>query len=150
MYRYNTIQYNTIQPYFRLNLSVLDIHLTGVSDSPEGTNRQLLCRTYALSDHFNCSPLHRRQSWGLGCRDTPDFGLGSSEGSQGASWTGRETLLYLSFIYSFIPAISIAPLQVLYYLEALPTTARILYRSSTPKRTGNCRYWTSPRSLRGG
>src|SRR6218665_3562909 len=69
MYRYNTIQYNTIQPYFRLNLSVLDIHLTGVSDSPEGTNRQLLCRTYALSDHFNCSPLHRRQSWGLGCRD---------------------------------------------------------------------------------
>src|SRR6218665_501101 len=102
MYRYNTIQYNTIQPYFRLNLSVLDIHLTGVSDSPEGTNRQLLCRTYALSDHFNCSPLNRRQSWGLGCRDTPEFGLGSSEGSQGASWTGRETLLYLSFIYSFI------------------------------------------------
>ena len=26
---------------------------------------------------------------------------------------------------SFIPAISIAPLQVLYYAEALPTTARI-------------------------
>src|SRR6218665_1467591 len=40
---------------------------------------------------------------------------------------------------SFIPAISIAPLQVLYYLEALPTTARILHRSFTPKRTGNCR-----------
>ena len=40
---------------------------------------------------------------------------------------------------SFIPAISIAPLQVLYYSEALPTTARILYRSFTPKRTGNCR-----------
>src|SRR6218665_2692229 len=39
----------------------------------------------------------------------------------------------------FIPAISIAPLQVLYYSEALPTTARILYRSFTPKRTGNCR-----------
>jgi len=37
---------------------------------------------------------------------------------------------------SFIPAIFIAPLQVLYYLEAIPTTARILYRSFTPKRTG--------------
>src|SRR6218665_2519520 len=42
-------------------------------------------------------------------------------------------------IHSFIPAISIAPLQVLYYSEALPTTARILYRSFTSKRTGNCR-----------
>src|SRR6218665_843263 len=42
------------------------------------------------------------------------------------------------FIY-FIPAISIAPLQVLYYSKALPTTARILYQSFTPKRTGNCR-----------
>src|SRR6218665_3257199 len=30
-----------------------------------------------------------------------------------------------SFIHSFIPAISIAPPQVLYYSEALPTTARI-------------------------
>src|SRR6218665_3900597 len=40
---------------------------------------------------------------------------------------------------SFNLAISIAPLQVLYYSEALPTTARILYRSFTPKRTGNCR-----------
>src|SRR6218665_2351279 len=29
-------------------------------------------------------------------------------------------------------------LQVLYYSETLPTTARILYRSFTPKRTGNC------------
>ena len=44
-----------------------------------------------------------------------------------------------SFIHSFILAISIAPLQVLYFSEALPTTARILYRSFTPKRTGNCR-----------
>src|SRR6218665_3971888 len=41
-----------------------------------------------------------------------------------------------SFIHSFILAISIAPLQVLYHSEALPTTARILYRSFTPKRTG--------------
>src|SRR6218665_213907 len=39
------------------------------------------------------------------------------------------------FIHSFIPGISTAPLQVLYYSEALPTTARILYRSFTPKRT---------------
>src|SRR6218665_831202 len=45
----------------------------------------------------------------------------------------------IPFIHSFISAISIAPLQVLYYSEALPTTARILYRSFTPKRTGNCR-----------
>ena len=44
------------------------------------------------------------------------------------------------FIHSFIPAISIAPLQVIYYSEALPTTARTLYRSFTPKRTAsNCR-----------
>src|SRR6218665_554379 len=42
-------------------------------------------------------------------------------------------------IHSFILAISIAPLQVLYYSEAPPTTARILYWSFTPKRTGNCR-----------
>ena len=39
--------------------------------------------------------------------------------------------------HSFILAISIAPLQVHYYSEALPTTARILYRSFTPKRAGN-------------
>ena len=42
-------------------------------------------------------------------------------------------------IHSFILAISIAPLQVLYHSEALPTTARIPYRSFTPKHTGNCR-----------
>src|SRR6218665_4023021 len=42
-----------------------------------------------------------------------------------------------TYIHSFIPAISIATLQVLYHSEALPTTARILYRSFTPKRTGN-------------
>ena len=39
-----------------------------------------------------------------------------------------------SFIHSCILAISIEPLQVLYCSEALPTTARILYRSFTPKR----------------
>ena len=44
-------------------------------------------------------------------------------------------------IHSFILilAISIAPLQVLYYSEALPTTARTLYQSFTPKRTSKCR-----------
>src|SRR6218665_853236 len=38
----------------------------------------------------------------------------------------QKCTLNYSFIHS---AISIAPLQVLYYSEALPTTARILYRS---------------------
>ena len=48
--------------------------------------------------------------------------------------------LFSVFIHSFIHSdISIAPLQALYYSEALPTTARILYRSFTPKRTGTCR-----------
>src|SRR6218665_3977033 len=40
--------------------------------------------------------------------------------------------------HSFILAISIAPLQVLYYSQAFPTTAWILYRSFTPKRRRNC------------
>jgi len=31
------------------------------------------------------------------------------------------------------------PFQVLYHSEVLPTTAGILYRSFTPKHTGNCR-----------
>ena len=44
-----------------------------------------------------------------------------------------------SFTHLIILAVSLAPLQVLYYSEALPTTARILYRSFTPKRIGNCR-----------
>ena len=43
--------------------------------------------------------------------------------------------LRLAIIHSFIPAISIAPIQVFYYSKALPTTARVLYRSFTPKRT---------------
>src|SRR6218665_1690898 len=37
--------------------------------------------------------------------------------------------------HSFTLTISIAPLQVHYYSEALPTTARILYQSFTLKRT---------------
>src|SRR6218665_1867623 len=44
----------------------------------------------------------------------------------------RHINCYHLFIHSFIhSAISIAPLQVLYYSEALPTTARIMYRSFT-------------------
>src|SRR6218665_3777638 len=39
------------------------------------------------------------------------------------------------FIHSFIPAISIAPLHVLYYSEALPTTARIGYCIGVSRRT---------------
>ena len=53
--------------------------------------------------------------------------------------------------YSFIHSGHFySALQVLYYSEALPTTARTLYRSFTPKRTGNCRYRTCPRSLHDG
>jgi len=40
-------------------------------------------------------------------------------------------------LHSFILAISVASFKVNYYSEVLPTTARILYRSFTPKRTGN-------------
>src|SRR6218665_2892126 len=47
---------------------------------------------------------------------------------------GNSTAAEYSFIHSFILAISIAPHQVHYYSEALPTTARILCRSFTPKR----------------
>src|SRR6218665_207358 len=56
------------------------------------------------------------------------------------SWMHRRICIILYYIvfkylYSFIhSAISIAPLQVLYPSEALPTTARILYQSFTPKR----------------
>src|SRR6218665_4182333 len=66
-----------------------------------------------------------------------------------AEWSATDVH---SFIHSghFYSAHSIAPIQVLYYSEALPTIARILYRRFTPKRTGNCRYRTCPRSLRGG
>src|SRR6218665_1001910 len=45
-------------------------------------------------------------------------------------------LLCMAFlIHSFIPAISIAPLQVLYYSEALPTTARIGYCIGVSRRS---------------
>ena len=59
-------------------------------------------------------------------------------GTQIESLTSLAFSLIHSFI-SFILTIFIVPLQGLYCLEALPTTARILHRSFTPKRTGNCR-----------
>jgi len=45
-----------------------------------------------------------------------------------------EWLLMKNLIHSFIPDIYVAPLQVHYYSEALPTTAWYCVRVSTPKR----------------
>ena len=42
---------------------------------------------------------------------------------------------YFAWMHSFIPAISIAPLQVLYYSEALPTTAWIYTVSEFSRRS---------------
>ena len=42
------------------------------------------------------------------------------------------------FIHSFIQAISIAPLQVHYYSEALPTQDGFCVRVSRRNATGNC------------
>jgi len=53
-----------------------------------------------------------------------------------------------SFIHSFIQIISIAPLQVHYYWEALPTQRG--YWVSCRSATGNCERRTCPRSLHGG
>ena len=50
-------------------------------------------------------------------------------------------------VYSFIRDISIAPLQVHYYSEALPTKALILLTHWSD--TGNCEGSTCPRSLHG-
>src|SRR5688572_15889175 len=58
-------------------------------------------------------------------------------------------LLLLFSSNSFISDIYIAPLQD-FYSEALPTTARTLNRSFTPKRMSNCERRTCPGSLRGG
>jgi len=60
------------------------------------------------------------------------------------------TVLSIDFgyIHSFIQAISIAPPQVRYYSEVLPTTARLLCRSFTPKH--HCKWRTCPKSLRFG
>src|SRR5688572_3051049 len=60
-----------------------------------------------------------------------------------------EAKILVLFIHSFISDIYIAPLQD-FYSEALPTTARTLNRSFTPKRMSNCELRTCPGSLRGG
>jgi len=52
-------------------------------------------------------------------------------------------------MYSFIKVISIAPLQVLYYSEALPTQHGCCAGISRQSATGNCELGTCPRSLRG-
>jgi len=49
-----------------------------------------------------------------------------------------------------IQAISIAPLQVYYYSEALPTQHGYYSEISRRSATGNCEWRTCPRSLRGG
>jgi len=53
------------------------------------------------------------------------------------------------YIHSFIPAISIAPLQVHYYSEPLPTKHKYCVEVSHWSATGNCERRTCPRSLRG-
>src|SRR6218665_54464 len=51
------------------------------------------------------------------------------------------------FIHLFIQIISIAPLQVHYYSEALPTQHGYCARVSRRSATGNCKLRTCPRSL---
>ena len=78
------------------------------------------------------------------CHKLPERGLGLSARNRRdfehfkPKWSTFWDPVNLTF-HSFILAISIAPFQVLYHSEALPTTARILSRSFTPKHTGNCR-----------
>src|SRR6218665_401139 len=55
-----------------------------------------------------------------------------------------------SFILLFIQAISIAPLQVRYYSEVLPTQHGYCVGVSRRSASGNCELRTCPRSLRGG
>jgi len=52
-------------------------------------------------------------------------------------------------LYSFIHTISIAPLQVHYYSEALPTQHGYCAGVSRRSATGNCDIRTCPKSLRG-
>jgi len=56
---------------------------------------------------------------------------------------------FADIIHSFIQAISIAPLQVCYYSEALQTQHGYCARVSCWSATGNCELKTCPRSLRG-
>ena len=52
--------------------------------------------------------------------------------------------------FSFIQAVSIAPLQVYCYSEAIPTQYGYCVGVSRRSATGNCELRTCPRSLRGG
>jgi len=53
-------------------------------------------------------------------------------------------------IHSFIPDISIVPLQDHYYSEKLPTQHGYCVRVLRKRATGNCEWRTCPRSLHGG
>jgi len=59
----------------------------------------------------------------------------------------RNMLFIHSFIHSFIQAISLAPLQVHYYSEALPTQHGYCVGVSHRRDTGNCEWRNCPRSL---
>src|SRR6218665_367324 len=52
-----------------------------------------------------------------------------------------------SFVHTFIQTISIAPLQVHSYSEALPTHHEYCAGASRQSATGNCKLRTCPRSL---
>src|SRR6218665_717220 len=55
-----------------------------------------------------------------------------------------------TFIHSLIQVIFIAPLQVRYYSEVLPTQHGYCAGVSRRSATGNCKLRTCPRSLHGG
>jgi len=52
----------------------------------------------------------------------------------------------IRIVLSFIQAISVAPLQVLYYSEVLPTQHGYCAEISRQSDTGNCEWRTCPRS----
>src|SRR6218665_1284665 len=54
-----------------------------------------------------------------------------------------------TFVHSFIPDISIAPLQVLYFSEVLNHSIVTVPESTRRNATGNCEGRTCPRSLCG-
>ena len=58
-------------------------------------------------------------------------------------------IVTMGVFYSFIQPISIAPLQVHYYSEALPTQHGYCVGVSHRSDTGNCEWITCPRSLHG-
>jgi len=78
--------------------------------------------------------------------------LGSS-GSKGLFQSGNTDEFKVkihSFIHSFIQTISIAPLQVHFYSEALLTQHGYCAGVSRRSASGNCELRTCTRSLRGG